>query len=247
MTPPGETDARVEAVDIGAYCRRVESHLTQVNAGHLVRIVGPGFELVRRWAEAGVPLSIVMRGVERRAERHRRGGARRPLRIEFCEADVREVFDEWRRAIGFAPAAGAAAGEAAGAAGARRRPSLSAHLERAIDRLGRATGRLDWPDAFRDGLEACRAELSALHKPGDRVRGAARDAAVAELERLDARLLELAYASMPEALLREARRDAEADLAAYRGRLPPELWQRSVDVTAARLLRDRLGLPTLVP
>ena len=42
--------------DVGAYCRAVEAHLTQVNGGHLVRIVGPSFDLVRRWAAEDVPL-----------------------------------------------------------------------------------------------------------------------------------------------------------------------------------------------
>ena len=46
-------------VDIGEYCRQVEDHLTRVNGGHLVRIVGPGFELVRGWANEGIPLSVV--------------------------------------------------------------------------------------------------------------------------------------------------------------------------------------------
>jgi hypothetical protein len=70
-----------DLVDVAEYCRRVEDHLTRVNAGHLVRIVGPGFELVRGWAEAGVPLSVVFRGIELKAERHREGASTRPLRI----------------------------------------------------------------------------------------------------------------------------------------------------------------------
>ena len=34
--------------DLGEYCRRIEDHLTRTNAGHLVRIVGPGFQEVAR-------------------------------------------------------------------------------------------------------------------------------------------------------------------------------------------------------
>ena len=78
--------------DLGDYCRRVEQHLTQVNGGHLVRVVGPGFEMVRQWAEAGIPLTVVFHGIELKAERHRAGASRRPLRIEFCDADVRETL-----------------------------------------------------------------------------------------------------------------------------------------------------------
>jgi hypothetical protein len=62
-----ETGESATAGDLGEYCRRVEDHLTRVNAGHLVRIVGPGFALVRQWADAGVPLSVVYRGIDLKA------------------------------------------------------------------------------------------------------------------------------------------------------------------------------------
>ena len=141
------------ADDMGEYCRRVEDHLTRANAGHLVRIVGPGFALVREWAMAGVPLSIVCRGIDDKAERHREGQAHRPLRIEFCENDVRALYDRWRRAIGLRadvtevtegePASASGYGEASSEGTERRaegaekseskRPSLTKHLDRAID------------------------------------------------------------------------------------------------------------------
>src|SRR6188508_2149440 len=135
-------------VDLGEYCRRIEDHLTRANAGHLVRIVGPGFELVRGWADAGVPLSVVYRGIDIKAERHREGASKRPLRIEFCAGDVQAVFDQWRRAVGIMSigtgaidADGGDAPEVEGVEGGKdeasdpspKRRSLSRHLDRAID------------------------------------------------------------------------------------------------------------------
>jgi hypothetical protein len=226
-------------VDVGEFCRRVERYLTQINGGHLVRIVGPGFEVVKRWAETGVPLNIVMRGIDRKAERHRHGASTRPLRIEFCEADVREVFDDWRRAIGVASAPGPTDGAA------QRRPSLPKHLERVLERLGRLTGRLDWPDELRDNLEACRDRVLALQASAAGARGEARAAVVASLEEIDRALVDAIRLHAPVELRRQARRDAETDLAPYRDRLSESLWRQSVEITEARLLRDRLGLPTM--
>jgi len=232
--------AMSEGVDTGEYCRRVEAHLTQVNGGHLVRIVGPGFELVRRWAEEGVPLNIVRQGIERKAARHQRGRSARPLRIEFCEADVRDVFDEWRRAIGMPTAADAEPSRVA-----TRAPSLPKHFERVLDRLGRLTGRLDWPDELREGLESCRSNLVTLQASAAGARGEARDVVIEHLATLDRELLELARRTAPADLRHDARREAEIDLAPFRDRLPDAMWLESVDVTFLRLLRDRLGLPTL--
>jgi hypothetical protein len=58
-------------------------------------------------------------------------------------------------------------------------------------------------------------------------------------------LTEAAKAHAPAPAREAAVRDAEADLAPYRGRLGAAEWQRSLAVTADRLLRDRLGLPVL--
>ncbi|MCY4511352.1 MAG: hypothetical protein OXG35_30975, partial [Acidobacteria bacterium] len=52
--------------DSGAYCREIESYLCRCNEGHLIRIVGPAFEQVCGWAEAGVPLQVVTAGIDRR-------------------------------------------------------------------------------------------------------------------------------------------------------------------------------------
>ena len=125
------------------YCRQIETYLCQKNGGHLVRIVGPAFELVRGWAEQGVPLKVALRGIDRTVDRaNARGGRRRPLRIEFCESDVLALFDDWRRAIGLAASrVGEETDEGVpddGAAEARpmpRKGPLAAHIQRCVTRL----------------------------------------------------------------------------------------------------------------
>src|SRR5688500_11918762 len=88
-------------MDSGQFCGAVEAYLCCRNGGHLIRIVGPSFEMVRGWAENGVPVSLVQRAIDVCSERREsRREASRPLRIEFCEAEVREQFQRWRRAVG---------------------------------------------------------------------------------------------------------------------------------------------------
>src|SRR6266550_1922907 len=97
-----------EPMDPAEYSREIESYLCRKNEGHLIRIVGPAFEQVCGWATLGVPLKIAFRGIDQYCERYyAKGPRRRPVRIEFCEADILDLFDSWRRAIG-AGAAGAA-------------------------------------------------------------------------------------------------------------------------------------------
>ena len=55
---------RDDVTEPGEYARQVERYLCQKNRGHLVRVVGPAFELVCGWADDG-------RAAEDRASRHR--------------------------------------------------------------------------------------------------------------------------------------------------------------------------------
>lgn len=240
--------------DIGAYCRDVEAHLTKVNGGHLVRIVGPGFSLVRSWAEAGVPLSVVFRGIEQKAERHRAGTSRRPLRIEFCEADVQEVFEAWRRAVGVAAAPETLESDAdagpvpvdtidRGSGPARR--SVSRDLDRAAERLVRLAGRLDLPESLRDAVTIA---LSAVTETRDAIRslrGPVRHERIAALVEVDRQLVDAALAALPADVATTIRTDAEAALESYRHRLAPDAWTRAVRVNLTRLVRDHYQLPVL--
>jgi hypothetical protein len=244
-------------VDVGEYCRVVEDHLTRVNGGHLVRIVGPAFELVRQWALAGIPPSVVCRGIDLKAERHRLGRSTRPLRLEFCEPDVREVHRSWRRALGlFGDGAGATesidggeagAGSGADSGGAKnsRRPSLARHLERAIVRMTRAMTRVDLPDNLRRAMEPVLEQIVELRSAARKARGPARDAIAERLKTLDGELGSRLLTFAPEPAREAAGHEAQAELSSYRGRLPPEAWTRAVSANTDRLLRDRYGLPTL--
>ena len=77
--------------DPADYCRQIETYLCRKNEGHLIRIVGPVFEQVSAWAAQGVPLAVAFKGIDRYCERYyAKGPRRRPVRVEFCEADILE-------------------------------------------------------------------------------------------------------------------------------------------------------------
>jgi hypothetical protein len=114
-----------------------------------------------------------------------------------------------------------------------------------LERLGRLTGRLDWPDELREGLEGCRARVLSLQASSSGVRGEGRQALLERLDELDRELLDLVRRWAPDDVRRAIEREAVADLAPYRERLSEQTWKQSVEVTVVRLLRDRLGLPTI--
>jgi hypothetical protein len=233
--------------DLGEYCRRVEEHLGRVNQGHLIRIAGTAFELVRTWAIEGIPLSIVFRGIDEKAARHHAGRSRRPLRLEFCDADVRALYDDWRRAVGAwsldAPADPNSAGLSP-ALDERRRPSLAKQLDRAITRLVTASARHDLPERLLQALGPILDELVTLRDRASQARGSARRPLMARAVEID-RAIGVAARQGGHESEDSAHREAVRELAAFRARMPVEAWNRSVDAGVDRLLRERYGLPSL--
>jgi hypothetical protein len=249
----------VEPTSVADYCREVEAYLTRVNGGTLIKIVGPAYVLVRSWQEQGIPLSVVMRGIDQKAERHQRGaGARgRTLHISFCADDVQELFEQWKRAVGMM-AVGADDGEGESRAGRSepqlrrneeptKKPSLSKHLERVTERLSRLLGRNDLPEAFLERVNHVIGVVAATRESAKGARGPAREEAVEALRPLDRVLVDAARATLTPAESAALEAQAASELAAYRGRLDPAAWEEAVKATAARLVRERFALPVVDP
>jgi hypothetical protein len=225
------------------YCRQVEAYLCRKNDGHLVRIVGPAFEQVCGWSSRGVPIKVAYRGIDRYFERYyAKGPRRRPVRIEFCEADVLDVFDEWRRAVGVpAPAVADADAGAQPAAAAARQPSLPAHLDRLIARLTLLRGGAD--RSLEPIVDTLVRELDAVRAGAKTVRGEARQALVARLRELDAILLDAVRARCDAPELEQLASDADAELAPFRDRMPRPAYDQARRACIDRLLRERARLP----
>ena len=226
------------------YCRAVESYLCRKNEGHLIRIVGPAFESVCAWSDQGVPLKVVYRGIDRYLERHNaRNGRRRPVRIEFCEADVLDVFDEWRRAVGVSLVRESPESEGADDdEAARHRGSLKSHLERAIARVATLRGAGQPLDASLASAEEALRELAAAGA----LRGDARREALERLRALDARLLDAARAQCDDEILSRLRAEAEQELTPFRSRMATSAYQQSLEASVRRLIRERTRLPVLI-
>lgn len=235
------------------YCRDIEAYLCQKNGGHLVRIVGPAFEKVRGWASQGVPLRVAFRGIDRCCERAAaRGGRRRPMRIEFCEADVLGAFDDWRRAIGVTATqmAGAGAGtdetdvEAAAGRATPRKGSLAAHIARSLSRLLAAKGGA--ADAAFDAVVASvTRELDDLAAVAAHARGEARSRIVERLAALDLELIAAGRRRLDSRAAAALQAEADAELGVLASRMPAAALARARDRAFERLLRDALNLPVL--
>ncbi len=218
------------------FCRQIETYLCRKNDGHLIRVVGPSFELVNGWAARGVPIKIAFEGIDRAFERyHRKGPRRRPLKIDFCDADVLDAFDEWQRAVGITHV------EAAPAKGS----SLPEHLKRVVRKLSeaRASGALG--EAFDGVIDRISDELDTAQAEKGGVRGDARKALLDRLAALDAELLAAAGAALGPEDRAALEAEAVRELAPYRERMAADAFDRAKAAAEQKLLRDRFKLPTV--
>ena len=228
--------------DPARYCRDIETYLCQKNDGHLVRIVGPAFEQVCGWAERGVPLKVAYRGIDRYFERYyAKGNRRRPVRIEFCEADILDAFDDWRRAVGVVTVgdAGREAEETS------RKPPLALHIERALQRLSAVDGAGSISHELQQVVRTTTSELRRLAEDARTARGEKRAAIVGHLLDLDKALLDASMAGIDAARAAELTREAESELAPFGIRMAPEVRERALGAAVQRLVREALGIPTL--
>lgn len=230
--------------DPGSYCREVETYLCRKNDGHLIRIVGPAFEQVCGWAARGIPVKVVFRGIDRYFERYyAKGPRRRPVCVEFCEADILDIFDDWKRAVGVGSIASAEGRLSDEDAAARKRGTLPAHLDRVVARL---TALRAGEDRSLDvTLDEVVRELDAVRAGSIGLRGEARETLLERLRALDRRLLEAARAVCDGPTLQRLSADAEVQLAPFLARMPANVYAQSKHACIDRLLREHLRLPTV--
>jgi hypothetical protein len=228
--------------DFSEYCREIEGYLCRKNAGHLIRVVGPAFELVRGWASQGVPLRIAFRGIDRYCDRYyAKGPKRRPVRIEFCDADVLDAFDDWRRAVGVSmTAAGGAAGERA-----PRKPGLAAHIERVVSRLAGTRPSTTRVPVFDAHIDATLAQLDTLHAEAKHARGEARARVIERLAELDREMLDAVTHGLDTETRAALEREAAEELAPFGARIAPDARARAGTAAFHRLVREFHGLPVI--
>jgi hypothetical protein len=235
------TSRETADAQIAEYCRDIETYLCRKNDGHLIRVVGPSFEMVSRWARDGVPLKVACGGIDRYFERYyRKGPRRRPVRIEFCEADVLDVFDEWRRKTGVTAPLFDHESKSRG-----RGPSLPEHLERVLIKLTNAQA-MDVLGMNVDPLiEQLSAELDGARSVVGGLRGDARRSMSERLAAADRSLLALVRQAVTAEDLHALRQDVDGLLGSAVEQMAPDVRDRARERALDQLLRERFHLPTI--
>jgi hypothetical protein len=214
----------VETDPEAAYYQDVEEFFVS-RRGDPLMLSNPDWLLVRRWRSEGVPLRIVLRGIEDALDahahsfsRHRKVGS-----LAYCESEVDAARDRWRQALDV---------------GREERGGLdvAAGLRHLADALDRARGL---------GPRA----LKIASRLADEMRAPTGTLRLADAEpRLvagEAELLEAIQAEAGEAAAAEIDAAVETVLGPYAGRMPARVLDQIRTDSRARRWLARHGLPRL--
>jgi len=185
------------------------------------------------------PLRVVSGAIDRTVDRYyAKGQRRRPVRIEFCEADVLESFDEWRRAVGVRAVAGEESRKP-------RRPSLASHIERVIDRLSSWLETGDIAESLSRHARRVIDELAGLEVSPGSARGDARGRLIERLADIDRQFTDVLRETVEPSVRERLRAEAMRDLEPFRQRMPPPAYEQSLVTGTDRLLSDHYRLPRI--
>ena len=240
-------------MNVGAYCRAVESYLCRKNDGHLVRIVGPSFDLVCNWANNNIPLSVVERAIDSTYVRYYASGrTRRPVRIEYCEHDVLDLYGEWKRAVGLTDGTEAdmvaPSGENDEVFTDSRHPrrSIATHLNEVANRL---SAWMSEQHSFSGSTELDRqvveimSAIEAARVGAEKLRGKERLAVIERLQMFDGALLASARAAVDGNVLERLHLEAIELLEPFRSRMAVRVFEEAVHAETNRLLAGYYRLP----
>ncbi len=209
------------------YFTEVEEHFQRVRGTSLFLMSPLDWALIESWKNGGVPLAAVLRGIDAAFEkwRGRKSKTQMVNSLAFC---AQAVLTEAQIMAG----AGNAAPRNAPAAA----PFPSGELKRYLEENSAASAAAGFPDAaallqkFASEAEAHMADLEQLEQ---------------RLTALEEKLIATLKSRQSEEELFQARRDLDAQLRPYRGKMSAEQLSMLERQYLERRLLEQSGLPRL--
>ena len=236
-------DALGTTTEVQRYFTDVERHFSYLR-GRPLLLAPRDVALVKQWYEAGIPMRVVHKGMERffAREARRDKPRRQPLSLQFLADDVVELWDEWRSVHrGDDEALPSRDGGADAAAETElyrgRLELVCARLERALASAA-AGGRSGLHRVLKRVLREARSWIAELARSGvedieERLAGA------------EKRVLRAARKELDEAELRALRDQVRSEVEPVLGDLDDKAFQIVLRKAEDRAVLTRFGVPRI--
>lgn len=234
------------------YYTEVEDTFVRRRGAHM--LVSPlDWALIESWKEMGIPLAVVLRGIERAFDafdkQPRRG--RKVNSIFYCQQSVEESFAEHRQSmVGAADGDDAAVavqvvGGASDADSPFQRDRVERYLERITDDLAAARVRAEGREALSEALSRACVRLSEIRADAVASHRLDPEALERDLTSLDSLVMGVVRETAAPELLDEARAEATTALKAHKKGMDKAFYAQTFETFVTRRLREAAGIPRL--
>jgi hypothetical protein len=232
------------------YFTEIEDAFVRRRAKHL--FLSPmDWALMETWKEQGIPLHIVLRGIEKSFDSFEAKPRKRSVKsLLYCQEEVEAQFAEWMESrVGAGPSKGGEIQDAEVEA-AKLPFSLTAicdHLERGRLALTQAatTRRQNGEDDFSETLSRAAALLEEIRV--DFAVSASPDARKLEdsLTGLERMLSDAVLSVVPVEQLDSIKNEVKEQLRSYRNQMEPEVYKQTFANLLLKRLREQFTVPRL--
>jgi hypothetical protein len=239
------------------YFTEIEEAFIRRRGRHL--LVGTlDWSLMESWKSMGIPLHVVLRGIEKSFDSYESKPRKRSVKTLFyCQEEVEAQFAEWLESQtgAHAPAADSTADEGGAVETVEEdgrglpfpREVIAAHRADARAGLARASEKRSaaGEDALTEALGRAAARLGELAE--DFGRAARPDAELLEssLTDLEALLDRALRSTLSDEEVEAARASATEQLRPYKARMERATYEQTLDNLLAKSLREAAGVPRL--
>jgi hypothetical protein len=225
------------------YFTEVEEAFVRRRGTHM--IVSPlDWALIEAWKDAGIPLRVVLRGIEQAFDswdsRPHRG--QRVSTLMYCKQAIDECY-----AAHMQSQVGAPRDDAATADVDDPFPidGIRYSLAQAVQKLDAALVLAQDSEALAESFERARARLADLVEAAHSTTRVDTEALEADLTAVDELLKRALMEQAPEAERKAALEAAKADMKPYRKMVEKAMFQQMVEKLTVQALRERYRLPRL--
>ena len=216
------------------YFTEVEEHFARKRGKGL--LVSPlDWCLIELWRDSGIPLHIVLRGIERSFESVQKRQKRAPNTLFYCHQAILEAFEEYNQAmLGTSPEAGEAGTASVSSGDPSQLEAVMQYLQELENSLKANSGGVFQRSSGR--VAALKSELLSAQSAD--LRALDRD-----LAQIGVMLAEALKEEMSSEKVKELRGEVRQEMKIYRKRLSKEMYGRLENTYLNRKVLAFHGLP----
>lgn len=234
------------------YFTEVEEHFVRRRGKHLM-ISSLDWAIIESWKDMGIPLHIVLRGIDRVFDayeaNHRAASGRLINSLLYCQQEVLSCFEDYKHARVGATAQSAPCSDAPPAAPPPfSKQTIVEYVSGRGPLLQQFAASFQTPSSMelvQQAVERTKTRLDHMVQDMESAHTLDLEAVEQELSRLETMLYEALLQCVPPEELEDVRKEAKRQLREYKKRMEPHIYRQTMDHYVAKRLREQYRLPRL--